>query len=86
MGLGDRFFRDQADGALDPRIDQEAGAGVVADGLDHRLDVGADEIEHRLVAGRVLRLRRRHAGEQAQHEGGGADAATGCRMRQARCQ
>ncbi len=63
--LVDRFFGDQVDGALDARIDDEGLVGVMADGLDHRFDIGADKIERRLDGSGVLGISQRHGAERA---------------------
>ena len=51
LRLGQRRFGHQIDGALDARINDESGVGVVADGFDHRFDIGADKIQRRFVIG-----------------------------------
>ncbi len=77
FGLAQRFLGHQGERALDPRVDDEGHAGVVTDGLDHRLDVGIDEAQGGGVRA-VLRQRgqrqRDHGGGAAQHGAGGKTA------------
>ena len=49
LRLGERFLGYQGECALDARVDDECGSGVIADRGDHRFDVGIDEIERTLV-------------------------------------
>ncbi|MCY1220807.1 hypothetical protein D9M72_328370 [compost metagenome] len=63
-----RLLRDQVHRAFHARVDHEVLAGGLADRLDHRVEVGIDEVEHHLVAvGRrdVGRRRRRTRGARS---------------------